>query len=269
MDVDAVTQRPLRYWFVDGVPELTMGTTTVLFGVLFIMLSQFSGGVAGSVSVGLLVCSLALARAMRRMLPAIKARTTFPRTGYIALPRRQNRRQAITLVALMLGIMLVVLLVPLPDLTRILVFYALLLTFVLNAIWGRWGDNTVPFMQQIALLFGTFAVAALVLVSVAPLVPERTLLAASTTIIAWLVLGTTYIRLSLRTGLLRHKALAACAFVFGIATTVACVALSPTLVSARTSIGVYLTLMGVINLMLGGWTLTMYLRHTPLPTEGT
>ncbi len=80
-----VEQRVKRYWFSDGIAELSGGGMFLLLGIYF-ALQQFLG--QDSTVGGLLQASLALmmiggAYLSRRMVNSLKTRITYPRTGYV------------------------------------------------------------------------------------------------------------------------------------------------------------------------------------------
>lgn len=80
-----VEQRVKRYWFSDGIAELSGGGMFLLLGIYF-ALQQFLG--QDSTVGGLLQASLALmmiggAYISRRMVNLLKTRITYPRTGYV------------------------------------------------------------------------------------------------------------------------------------------------------------------------------------------
>ncbi|HEX5839252.1 MAG TPA: hypothetical protein VFY26_15555 [Anaerolineales bacterium] len=80
-----VEQRVKRYWFSDGIAELSGGGMFLLLGIYF-ALQQFLG--QDSTVGGLLQASLALmmiggAYFSRRLINSLKTRITYPRTGYV------------------------------------------------------------------------------------------------------------------------------------------------------------------------------------------
>ena len=80
-----VEQRVKRYWFSDGIAELSGGGMFLLLGIYF-ALQQFLG--QDSTVGGFLQASLALimiggAYLSRRLVNSLKTRITYPRTGYV------------------------------------------------------------------------------------------------------------------------------------------------------------------------------------------
>jgi len=80
-----VEQRIKRYWYTDGIAELTGGGILILLGLYF-ALQEFLG--QNSIVSVILQSSLVLlmvggAFVSRRLVNALKARLTYPRTGYV------------------------------------------------------------------------------------------------------------------------------------------------------------------------------------------
>jgi len=79
-------KRSWSYWFADGLPQLLIGVSAILFGFYFISMMT-------SASTGLVVLSfvafgayLLIQIRAPQILEWLKARITYPRTGYAASP---------------------------------------------------------------------------------------------------------------------------------------------------------------------------------------
>ena len=84
-NISDVEKRVTRYWYTDGIAELIGGGMFILLGLYFAA-QEFMG--QNSLASGLLQASLALlmiggAFISRRLVNALKARLTYPRTGYV------------------------------------------------------------------------------------------------------------------------------------------------------------------------------------------
>jgi len=93
-EIIEVEQRVKRYWYTDGIAELASGGMFILMGLYFGLQGYF--GEASLVSV-ILQVSLALlmiagAFGVRWLVNTLKARLTYPRTGYVEY--RVNERDA-------------------------------------------------------------------------------------------------------------------------------------------------------------------------------
>ena len=108
---DDLTRRVRRYWVEDGLAETVIGlgflliATVIALGVCFP--APFWGAVKGAVIILTVVGG-------RWVIQRLKWRITYPRTGYVAYPRRHTTRQRwltataiiLSLIALFVGIAL-------------------------------------------------------------------------------------------------------------------------------------------------------------------
>lgn len=95
-ELDKIAQRTQAYWFVDGLAEMMVGCIVGLIALLFLI-----DGTAPEGSPLHLASSLGLAPVILiggwaggRIVTAIKARITYPRTGFVSYPRKRGRRLA-------------------------------------------------------------------------------------------------------------------------------------------------------------------------------
>ena len=108
-ELDEVARRPRKYWNVDGLPELVMGLLWVVWGGAWLL-----GGTLprdGRWNVYWLFVPAALVGSAAFavwLIKRLKARFTFPRTGYVEWkePNRRDRLGAAA-VALMTAVVLV------------------------------------------------------------------------------------------------------------------------------------------------------------------
>src|SRR5574338_1519298 len=112
-DLSEVEQRTKRYWYTDGIAELSGGFTLILIGLYFAVPQWLPGG---SPLKSMLEASLALLLIggfflTRRLVNTLKARITYPRTGYVSYqPGPKDtavRRWGTLLMAAAVSIMLV------------------------------------------------------------------------------------------------------------------------------------------------------------------
>ena len=80
-----VEKRVKRYWYSDGIVELSLGGMFFLLGVYFGIQGYLGEGSQASVimQVGLFVLIFAGIVGVQRVVYALKARLTYPRTGYV------------------------------------------------------------------------------------------------------------------------------------------------------------------------------------------
>jgi hypothetical protein len=85
IDLNDIEGRPARYWQEDGVPELVMGLMWILWGGAWLIGAALPRGGAWNVYWLLTPALLALSGvAAVGLIKRVKARVTFPRTGYVA-----------------------------------------------------------------------------------------------------------------------------------------------------------------------------------------
>lgn len=112
-DLQEWTQRPLRYWYVDGLSEIGAGAVIFFFGMFFAAAGlmpdgRFRGTFLG---IGQPLLVIGLAVLARWAVARLKERITYPRTGYIAYRRTEPRQRIggiLLAVAISVGIGLVV-----------------------------------------------------------------------------------------------------------------------------------------------------------------
>ncbi|HSK87740.1 MAG TPA: hypothetical protein VK880_05255 [Anaerolineales bacterium] len=101
-----VEQRVKRYWYTDGIGELTGGGMFILLGIYFAVqqyLGENSMG-SGLLQAGLVIFLIAGMSIGRWLIKALKARFTYPRTGYVEYHAdRQNSNKRRMVVAVVAG----------------------------------------------------------------------------------------------------------------------------------------------------------------------
>lgn len=90
--IDSITLRTRRYWYVDGLAEITVG---LFFGILsgyFPLRARLADGSPDPVliNLGLLAAVVLLLGLLLRAQQVVKNHLTYPRTGYVAYPRKQR-----------------------------------------------------------------------------------------------------------------------------------------------------------------------------------
>jgi hypothetical protein len=103
-----VERRVKRYWYTDGIGELVAGGMFILMGVYF-ALQEFLGET--STLGGILQASLVLIMIgdmfiARRLINALKARLTYPRTGYVEYQVNERGMRWKPIVAAGLGLVI-------------------------------------------------------------------------------------------------------------------------------------------------------------------
>jgi hypothetical protein len=141
--IKQVEQRVKRYWYTDGIAELASGGMFVLLGLYFGIQGYF--GEASLVSV-ILQVSLALlmiagAFGVRRLVKALKARLTYPRTGFVEYRVNEKdtkvRRYVIAGVAMIIAILSIVLNDYIRSLDSMVLITGLLVGVIFITLQGR------------------------------------------------------------------------------------------------------------------------------------
>jgi hypothetical protein len=92
---EKIEQKTLRYWYVDGLAEIFIGLLLAFVGLMILVQEQLPSGnwLRIALAVGLLAIIVLGGWLGGRMVKAVKARITYPRTGYVSYrkPSRQRR----------------------------------------------------------------------------------------------------------------------------------------------------------------------------------
>ncbi len=100
-DIDTVIRRTQGYWYVDGLGEIAIGVMLGLFGLSFLVFDLVPNGATELVVVfAQMLGFLGLWWLGGKAVRALKERLTYPRTGYVALPRKPRRTNRMVLAAI-------------------------------------------------------------------------------------------------------------------------------------------------------------------------
>lgn len=112
-DLNELARRPVRYWNADGVPELVLGLMWIVWGGAWLIGQTIPYGWRSGLYWLTVPPALALsAFATKPLIRRVKARITFPRTGYVEWkqPEASSRVAAaavIVVAALALAVVIV------------------------------------------------------------------------------------------------------------------------------------------------------------------
>ena len=161
-EIDAVIQRTQRYWYVDDLGEIAVGLLLLFFGLSFLLFDLVQNETLSMV--------LALAQPLvfillwwlsGKAVRTFKERLTYPRTGYVALPRKKKPLSRLILAALTAGVMggLVGLLQAVSTNNALImpVVVALLLAFSVAVIARRFGLLRFYLLAGYTFLLGVLA----------------------------------------------------------------------------------------------------------------
>jgi len=92
-DIDKIMKRTARHACEDGVGEMLYGAVFMLIGLLFFAEAALSPPIPSFSHIGLVVLVLSGYLLGRWLVPALKRRLTFPRTGFVAYRRLSAGRR--------------------------------------------------------------------------------------------------------------------------------------------------------------------------------
>lgn len=112
VDLRDAEHRAQRYWTIDGLPELLMGALWIVWGAAFLAGEALPRGPAWNVYWTFTPAVLAFSgMAAVWTIKRLKARITFPRTGYVEWKEPGRRQRLLTAaVAILTAMLLVVIL---------------------------------------------------------------------------------------------------------------------------------------------------------------
>lgn len=96
--IDQAASRARRYWYVDGLNEIAFGGLCILLGFYFQVQDslQLSSWLRQILEVGLVLFIVALVLLLNKLLNFLKARITYPRSGYVSYRRPNTIRRFVT-----------------------------------------------------------------------------------------------------------------------------------------------------------------------------
>ncbi len=94
-EIDRIEKRTRRYWFDDGIVEISAGIVFLVVAAYFVVEEALGGAGSGRfLNVAFAGLVVVLAFSAKWAARAIKDRYVHPRTGFVAFPRRSGRRWA-------------------------------------------------------------------------------------------------------------------------------------------------------------------------------
>jgi len=90
--IDTIVHRTQRYWYIDGLAEITVGLLFIVMSVYFLVQARIKTVSINPVLANffLLAVILLVVWLFRYVLQAVKTRLIYPRTGYVAPPHMQK-----------------------------------------------------------------------------------------------------------------------------------------------------------------------------------
>ena len=105
-EIDQAEKRTRRYWFEDGLAEISGGLVFLLVALYLLVDDALRGTAPGAVfTLAFPVLIVVLGLAGRRMVRAAKDRYVHPRTGFVSFPRRRGHRAARAALAFVIAVL--------------------------------------------------------------------------------------------------------------------------------------------------------------------
>ena len=142
-EMKQVEQRVKRYWYTDGIAELTSGGLFVLLGVYFGAQGFFGEGSTASIilQISLILVMVGGIFGVRWLVNDLKTRLTYPRTGYVEYRVNEKnvkvRRYLVAGVAMTIAIASVVLVDYIRGLDTMALITGLLVGVIFIALRGK------------------------------------------------------------------------------------------------------------------------------------
>ncbi len=96
-EIDKIQLTTYRYWYEDGLADLGAGWVFALLGILFLLQALAPAGpLAGMSAILLPLVVIGGVLTAGWAIAGLKARITYPRTGYVSYPQPTRRRRWLT-----------------------------------------------------------------------------------------------------------------------------------------------------------------------------
>ena len=142
-EMKQVEQRVKRYWYADGIAELTSGGLFVLLGVYFGAQGFLGEGSTASIilQISLILVMVGGIFGVRWLVNTLKTRLTYPRTGYVEYRVNEKdakvRRYVVAGVAMIIAIASIVLIDYIRGLDSMALITGLLVGVIFIALRGK------------------------------------------------------------------------------------------------------------------------------------
>jgi len=142
-DVKQVEQRVKRYWYTDGIAELASGGMFLLLGIYFAAQGFLAEGslVSMILQVSLMLVMIGGAFGVRWVVNTLKARLTYPRTGYVEYRVNEKevrvRRYVVAGVAMVIAVVSILLVDHIRNLDSMVLISGLLVGIIFIALRGK------------------------------------------------------------------------------------------------------------------------------------
>jgi len=156
-----VEQRVKRYWYSDGIADISVGTMFLMLGLFFGVQGYFGEGskVAVILQVSMVLVMVGGIFGVQWLVNTLKARLTYPRTGYVeyhAKDKESNQRRFVVIgVALAIVVASIVLFDFIRELDSMVLTSGILVGVVFIALRGKsTGVTRFYILGVIAIILG-------------------------------------------------------------------------------------------------------------------
>ncbi len=156
-----VEQRVKRYWYSDGIADISVGAMFLMLGLFFGVQGYFGEGSTVSVilQVSMVLVMVGGIFGVQWLVNTLKSRLTYPRTGYVeyrAKDKESNQRRFVVIgVALIIAVASIVLIDFIRELDSMVLASGILVGVVFIALRGKsTGVTRFYIMGGIAILLG-------------------------------------------------------------------------------------------------------------------
>jgi hypothetical protein len=156
-----VERRVKRYWYSDGIAEISVGGMFILLGLYFAVQGYFGeeSRVSVILQVSMVLVMLAGFFAAQWLVNTLKARLTYPRTGYVGYRVKDNdakqRRYVVMAVAAMIAIASMTLINYIRDLDPMVLGTGFLIGVIFVVLHGKSsGVTRFYYLGGFSLLLG-------------------------------------------------------------------------------------------------------------------
>ena len=142
-DMKQVEKRVKRYWYTDGIAELASGGMFLLLGLYFGVLGYFQEGSLISVilQVSMILVMVGGAFGVRWLVNTLKARLTYPRTGYVEYRVNEKdakrRRYIVMAVAAIFAVASILLVNTIRDRDPMVLFIGVIVGVIFITLRGK------------------------------------------------------------------------------------------------------------------------------------
>jgi hypothetical protein len=156
-----VEQRVKRYWYSDGIADISVGAMFLMLGLFFGVQGYFGEGskVAVILQVGMVLVMMGGIFGVQWLVNTLKARLTYPRTGYVEYRLKDKesnqRRYVVIAVALIIVVASIVLYYFVRELDSMVLTSGILVGAVFIALRGKsTGVTRFYILGGIAIVLG-------------------------------------------------------------------------------------------------------------------